>query len=95
MSNFPPFIAIGNDELEDSLIVKKGDILQHRHENGQWEDVVLEYGKEKNAKGEMVESPLLGFYKSKNGKLYLASISGKLLNRDTLRIGPKPVEIIL
>jgi hypothetical protein len=77
-----PYFAIGNDELAKiKETVKKGDVIIHTHLDGREEEAIIQYGK--NDKDE--EVPLLGFYTLANGRAYLASVAGKLMQRPTLR----------
>lgn len=64
-----PFVAIGNDELGDS--VKKGDLLCKGDMKGR-----LEYGKDRTT-GE--ESSVLGFVTVEDGTSYLVAIQNKLV----------------
>ena len=77
--------AIGNKELDNyKVIVKKGDILLHTNTDGSSEEVILEYGTT-TKDGIEVESETLGFYKTKDGTIYLASLKGKLIERANLK----------
>jgi len=79
---FFSMFSIGNDELDEiKETVVKGDVIIHTHADGTEEEAVIRYGK--NEAGE--ETGILGVYVLANGRSYLASVAGKLLQRPTLR----------
>lgn len=79
-----PFVAIGPDEL--GAPIRKGDIIEHRHPNGEWEAAEIQYGKKVLPDGTREDSGLLAFYKLKDGISYLAGVDGQLIRRDGLRL---------
>lgn len=79
--------SISNNELNKlPEVVFEGMILEHQGTDGKWEAVVLEYGEKVNSDGSLEKANTLGVYKTKDGRVYLASVSGKLLERSTLRV---------
>lgn len=79
---FFSMFSIGNDELDQiKETVVKGDVIIHTHMDGTEEEAIIRYGK--NEVGE--ETASLGFYTLANGRTYLASVAGKLMQRPTLR----------
>lgn len=81
-----PFLAVGNDELKNRPFVEEGTVILHCHDNGVWEKAIIKYGEKLLKDGTKVKSNMLGFYKLKNGKSYLASINNSLLKRDNLKL---------
>jgi hypothetical protein len=81
-----PFVAIGNGELDGQPDVKEGDIVIHTNKDGSQEECAIEYGHRIKADGSKEKSSLLGYYKTKDGTTYMASLNGKLMPRTTLRV---------
>lgn len=76
--------TIGNNELNRlPEIITEGTIIEHLHEDGLWEEAIIRYGTDAKT-GE--KSSTLGLYTLRNGKYFLASVSGKLIPRANLRI---------
>lgn len=65
------YMAFGNDELENCITAKKGDLIECIHCGGAHP---IEYGTFDNG----MECDMLGFYKC-GGKAFLASVAGKFV----------------
>lgn len=74
------------NELKNRPFVEEGTVIMHQHDNGIWEKALVKYCEEVKEDGTKVKSNILGFYKLKNGKTYLASIYNSLLNRPNLKL---------
>lgn len=77
-----PFIAIGNGELDEQPSATKGTKILHKHDNGEWEEAEIFYPINEDGS----ESNMVGFYKLKNGQTFIASVKGKLLKRELLKL---------
>lgn len=76
--------TISNSELNKlPEQVFEGMLLEHKNTDGEWETVTLQYGKDGKT-GE--KSSVIGFYTTKDGKAYLASINNKLIESDSMRV---------
>ena len=81
-----PFFAVGNEELDKSMAVKKGDLIDV-DVKGKTLTLPLQYGEKLNEDGSKTESSMLGFVKTNKGIMYLVSINGSLLSNAKLHKG--------
>ena len=77
-----PYIAIGNEELDEALAVNEGDIVSIVVDGVDYQSPVV-FGW-KIVDGQKIQSDLIGAIKLPDDRIILVAVSGKLLPGVTL-----------